>query len=108
MMGSGSGRMEGKFQGGISMGQTIGFVGTGNMGSPMAENLLKAGYKLKVYNRTKGKLAPLLERGAEAVEHPEDVVGPGGVVITMLADDSALKEVTLGPHGLIHSLGPDN
>ncbi|MDB6110665.1 MAG: 6-phosphogluconate dehydrogenase NAD-binding [Pedosphaera sp.] len=90
------------------MDQTIGFVGTGNMGLPMAENLLKAGYKLKVYNRTKAKMAPLVERGAGTVEHPAEVAGSGGVVITMLADDAALKEVTLGPHGLIHSLGPES
>ena len=47
------------------------------MGLPLAENLLKAGYRLKVYNRTKSKLAPLLKLGAEAVERPAEVVEPG-------------------------------
>jgi 3-hydroxyisobutyrate dehydrogenase-like beta-hydroxyacid dehydrogenase len=74
----------------------------------MAENLLKAGYRLKVYNRTKEKLAPLVKLGAEAVDRPADVAGPGGVVITMVANDEALKQITLGPSGLIKSLGRDS
>jgi len=90
------------------MNTTIGFIGIGKMGRPMAERLLQAGYRLKVYNRTKEKLAPLAKLGAEAVEHPADTVEPGGVVITMLANDEALKEVTLGPHGLLKSLGPES
>ena len=78
------------------------------MGLPLAENLLKAGYQLKLYNRTKSKLAPLLKLGAEAVERPADVIGPGGIVITMLANDEALRAVTLGPDGLLKSLGPES
>jgi 3-hydroxyisobutyrate dehydrogenase-like beta-hydroxyacid dehydrogenase len=90
------------------MKETIGFIGTGNMGSPMAMRLLKAGYKLKVYNRTKSKLGTLIERGAEAVERPADAAEPGGIVITMLADDAALREVTFEADGLLKSLGPGN
>ena len=48
--------------------ETIGFIGTGHMGTPMAENLLKAGYRLRVWNRTREKLAPLNKLGATAVE----------------------------------------
>jgi 3-hydroxyisobutyrate dehydrogenase-like beta-hydroxyacid dehydrogenase len=90
------------------MNETIGFIGTGNMGAPMAENLLKAGYRLKVYNRTKERLVPLIKLGAEAVDRPADVVTPGGIVLTMLANDDSLKQVTLGPNGIINSLGPDS
>ncbi|MDB6027969.1 MAG: putative 3-hydroxyisobutyrate dehydrogenase [Verrucomicrobiales bacterium] len=90
------------------MNEFVGFIGIGNMGLPMAQNLLKAGYHLKVFNRTKSKLSPLLKLGAEAVDRPCDVVGPGGVVITMLSNDEALKAVMLGPYGVLKSLGPDS
>jgi 3-hydroxyisobutyrate dehydrogenase-like beta-hydroxyacid dehydrogenase len=90
------------------MNEVIGFIGIGNMGLPLAENLLKASYRLKVYNRTKSKLAPLLKLGAKAVERPADVIGPGGIVITMVANDEALRAVTVGPDGLLKSLGPES
>lgn len=90
------------------MKETIGFIGTGNMGSPMAMNLLESGCQLKVYNRTRSKLQPLVEMGAEAVDTPTEVVEPGGMVISMLTDDEALREVTFGEEGLMESLGEGN
>jgi 3-hydroxyisobutyrate dehydrogenase-like beta-hydroxyacid dehydrogenase len=90
------------------MSQTIGFIGLGHMGSGMATRLLNAGYKLKVYNRTREKLEPLIKLGAQAVNFPFETVEPGSIVITMLSDDNALREVTLGPHGLNDSLGKDS
>ncbi len=89
------------------MKERIGFIGTGHMGEPMAVRLLKAGYPLRVWNRTREKLKPLLDLGAKAVEHPDDTVEPGDVAITMLANDEALREVTLGPRGLLRSLEPE-
>jgi 3-hydroxyisobutyrate dehydrogenase-like beta-hydroxyacid dehydrogenase len=86
----------------------IGFIGTGNMGSPMAKNLLESGCKLKVYNRTRSKVDPLVEMGAEAVDSPAKVVEPGGMVITMLTDDEAVREVTFGKHGLMEAFGKGN
>lgn len=87
------------------MGETIGFVGLGHMGRPMAENLLHAGMALRVHNRTAGKMAPLVERGAAAANTPGEAAPPGGIVVTMLADDRALEAVTLGPAGLVEALG---
>lgn len=87
------------------MSTTIGFIGLGNMGLPMATNLLKAGYRLRVYNRTANKAASLVEQGAELVERPADVVEPGGTVVTMLANDQALEAVTLGESGILATLG---
>ncbi len=88
------------------MNERIGFIGLGNMGQPIASNLLKAGYALYVYNRDASKAAPLVAQGAHQGLHPDEVVEPGGIVITMLADDAALEQVTLGEHGILKRLGP--
>jgi 3-hydroxyisobutyrate dehydrogenase-like beta-hydroxyacid dehydrogenase len=74
------------------MAETIGFIGLGNMGEPIAENLLRAGYGLRVYNRTRSRAARLGEKGAQVAVNPGDVALPGGIVFTMLSDDRALEE----------------
>src|SRR5579864_8986269 len=88
------------------MSTEVGFIGLGAMGEPMATNLLAAGYKLRVYNRTASKAEALVKAGATRVERPSDAAPEGGVVITMLADDAALEQVTLGAEGLAERLGP--
>jgi 3-hydroxyisobutyrate dehydrogenase-like beta-hydroxyacid dehydrogenase len=87
------------------MSETIGFIGLGNMGLPMATNLIAAGYKLRVYNRTQEKAQPLIKQGAEAVNSPAEAVEPGGIVITMLANDAALEAIVLGEDGILSPLG---
>lgn len=52
---------------------TVGWIGMGRMGYPMAERLVKAGYSLKVWNRTKSKAEPLAEKGATLVDSPADL-----------------------------------
>lgn len=84
----------------------LGFIGLGSMGHPMAENVLKAGYTLRVWNRSKAKADDLVAKGARVVERPADVVNPDGVVITMVADDAALEQIVLGPDGIGEKLGP--
>src|SRR5258705_1308546 len=81
----------------------IGFIGLGHMGSGMAHNLLKAGHDLTVYNRTPGKAQALVSKGARAATDVADACR-GDVVITMLADDSAVEGVTFGDKGLIAGL----
>ena len=76
------------------MNESIGFVGLGKMGQPMARNLLKAGYQLSVYNRDARKAEALVAEGAHPCKHPGDVVSPGGIVINMVKDDTALENVT--------------
>lgn len=90
------------------MSETIGFIGLGNMGLPIASNLLAAGYSLKIYNRTPEKAQPLVEQGAQAVQYPAEVVEPGGIVITMLANDAALESVVLGENGILSHAGKDS
>jgi len=82
----------------------IGFIGLGRMGQAMASRLLAADQKLFVFNRTSSKIASLLVGGATACASPSDVARQTDVIITMLADDSALQEVTSGDAGIIRSM----
>jgi 3-hydroxyisobutyrate dehydrogenase-like beta-hydroxyacid dehydrogenase len=85
----------------------VGFIGLGNMGRTMAANILTAGYRLHVYNRTPEKAQPLTAQGARLMPHPIDTAEPGGIVVTMLADDRAVEHVVYGDTGILKRLGPD-
>ena len=87
------------------MKETIGFIGLGNMGLAIATNLLKAGFGMRVYNRSAEKARPLLEQGASLVRSPAEAAVPGGVVVTMVSDDRAVEAVTLGAERLAGSPG---
>lgn len=87
-------------------GQTIGFIGLGNMGFPIAHNLLKAGYTLRIFNRTKEKGAPLVEQRAELVDSPNHVAEKGGIVFSMLADDDAVQSISGKDPDFLERLGP--
>lgn len=87
------------------MNRTIGFIGLGKMGTPMVRNLLRAGYMVRVYNRTPEKVQALADEGAQAVPRPADAAEPGSVVVTMVTDDEALERVTLGEGGFAETLG---
>lgn len=71
----------------------LGFLGAGFMSAPMIENLLTDGHSVRVWNRTGVKARALVEAGAIAVPDPADVASPAGVVISCLADDTALDAV---------------
>ena len=73
--------------------ETIGFIGLGIMGRPMALNLLKAGYPLVVHNRTPEKAEGLAARGAVVAATPAELVAQVDIVLTSLADDDALTAV---------------
>ncbi|MDA8138340.1 MAG: NAD(P)-dependent oxidoreductase [Desulfobacteraceae bacterium] len=83
----------------------IGFIGLGMMGLPMARNLLSAGYALTVYNRSPEKAAALTAAGAQWVENPWQTAEPGGIVISCVADDTALEGVVLSDRNLAQQLG---
>lgn len=85
---------------------SIGFIGLGAMGLPMAKNLLDAGYPLKVWNRSRDKADALTAFGAEVVNSPRETATPGGIVISMVADDLALEAICEGSEGLVGALGP--
>jgi 3-hydroxyisobutyrate dehydrogenase-like beta-hydroxyacid dehydrogenase len=83
----------------------IAFIGLGQMGEPMAHNLLKAGFQLTIYNRTRAKAESLARQGARVVDRPSQAITPDGIVVSMLANDAALEAVVLGPHGIAETLG---
>ena len=72
---------------------TIGFIGTGNMGEPMARNLIRAGYTLTVFNRTRERAERLRPDGARIAASPAEAARDAEVAVTMLADDHAVEEV---------------
>ena len=82
------------------MSKKIGFIGIGLMGLPMAKNILKSGYNLKVFNRSKNKAEVLKEFGAVITTSIGEVVKDSDVVITMLTDDTAINEVMGSPNFL--------
>jgi 2-hydroxy-3-oxopropionate reductase len=86
--------------------ERIGFIGLGIMGRPMAGHLLDAGYTVTVWNRTRSKMAPLVERGAAAAASPREVAAPSDITITMVADTPDVLDVILGPQGVVHGVRP--
>ena len=82
----------------------VGFVGMGNMGQAMARNLLKAGHRVTVYNRTRDKAEVLASDGAKVAVNPAEA-WRNPVVITMLAEDAAVEAVTFGKGSGLSTLG---
>ncbi len=83
----------------------IGFIGLGNMGGPMALNLVKAGHKLTVFDLSKDAVAKLVDAGASAASTAADVVKGAEFVVTMLPAGSHVKSVYLGDEGLLAAAG---
>src|SRR4051812_16119644 len=75
------------------MGERVAVLGTGIMGAPMARNLLKAGFQVRVWNRTLDKARVLAAEGADLAETPADAVREAAFVITMLTDTAAVLAV---------------
>lgn len=82
--------------------QRAGFIGVGNMGGPMAKNLLRAGIPLTVCDRNQAVLAPLRESGAQVGETPRDVADNAEIVFACLAGAENSREVALGDAGIVH------
>ncbi|MCI0573213.1 MAG: NAD(P)-dependent oxidoreductase [Myxococcaceae bacterium] len=82
----------------------VGFVGLGHMGAPMAASLLAAGHTLAVYNRSREKAEPLRAQGAQVAGSPAEAARGAEVVLTMLADDTAVEPVVFGDSGLLAGL----
>jgi 3-hydroxyisobutyrate dehydrogenase-like beta-hydroxyacid dehydrogenase len=85
--------------------EAIGVIGLGGMGSGIAARLLDTGHRVSVYNRTASAADPLVAKGARRASTPADAVEPGGIVITMVANDAALEAVTAGDGGFLGKLG---
>ncbi len=88
------------------MSETIGFIGLGSLGLPVATNVLNAGYALRVYNRTASKADSLVAQGAQLASQPVDTATTGGIVATLVWDDAALESVVMSD-GFLERLGPN-
>ena len=86
------------------MPETIGFIGLGVMGKPMAKNLMKGGYPLVVHNRSRGPVDELAAAGATAAASPAEVARQASVVITMVPDTPDVELVLAGANGLLSAL----
>jgi 3-hydroxyisobutyrate dehydrogenase-like beta-hydroxyacid dehydrogenase len=89
------------------LGEPVGFVGLGIMGSRMAANLARAGYDVAVYNRTAAKAeAWVAERGGRLAASPREAAEGAAAVITMVVDGAQVEEVLLGDDGAAHGAAP--
>jgi len=85
--------------------ENVAILGLGTMGGGMAANLLKAGFSLAVYNRTAAKAEALVSAGARLASTPADAARGASVIISMLADDAASREIWLGKDGALAAAG---
>jgi 3-hydroxyisobutyrate dehydrogenase-like beta-hydroxyacid dehydrogenase len=83
---------------------TIGFIGLGTLGLPIAENLLGKGHALYVYNRTASKAEPLKEKGAVTCFSVAELAKASDIVFSIVSDDAALQEITEGEDGIAANL----
>lgn len=82
----------------------LGFIGLGNLGTPIAENLLESTKQLHVFNRTTAKAKTLVEKGAILCDSLKELASQCDVVFSIVSDDTALKEITSGNEGLAANL----
>ena len=84
---------------------TIGFIGLGVMGRPMAEHLVRAGHEVTVHNRSQGPVRALVEAGAKAAASAAEAAEGADVVITMVPDSPDVEAVVLGEQGVLETAG---
>lgn len=88
------------------MSERIGFIGLGIMGRGMAANLLKAGFAVRVWNRTASRMEPLVAQGAEAGSSPADVAAQSDITVICVSDTPDVEAVILGENGVLHGAKP--
>ena len=82
----------------------IGFVGLGNLGTPIAENILEKNQRLFVYNRTTSKAQPVVEKGAILCSSIKELAQKCDIVFSVVSDDAALNDITTGDNGIAQNL----
>jgi 3-hydroxyisobutyrate dehydrogenase len=85
--------------------ERLGYLGLGLMGTPMSLRLLKAGYQVNVWNRSEGKVAPLVEAGATRATTPREILASSDIVFMCVTDAAAVEEVIFGAEGLSTAAG---
>ena len=86
--------------------QTVGFIGLGNLGTPMAQNIQRAGFPMAVYDLREGATRALLEGGARLAASPGEVAAVSDVIISCVPGPTEVEEITLGPDGILGGLNP--
>src|ERR1700746_2511946 len=84
--------------------KTISYLGLGTMGSGMASNLLKAGYKLNLWNRSAEKCEPFARKGARVADTPAEAIRDTELVMYSLSNEEAVEEVIFGPRGILSGI----
>ena len=84
--------------------ETVGFIGLGIMGLPMSQNLIKAGFPLVVYNRTREKTKALADQGATVADSAMEVARQSTTIIIMVSDSPDVEDVVLGKDGVIEGV----
>ncbi|HMO53628.1 MAG TPA: NAD(P)-binding domain-containing protein, partial [Tepidiformaceae bacterium] len=88
--------------------ERVGFVGLGIMGGPMAANLLKAGFKVTVWNRNPKRMQALLEMGATGAGSPAEVAAASEVTVSCVTNSPDVEAVALGPGGIAEGAARGN
>jgi 3-hydroxyisobutyrate dehydrogenase-like beta-hydroxyacid dehydrogenase len=88
------------------MPQSVGFIGLGIMGQPMALNLVKAGFAVTVFNRTRSKTEPLGGAGAQVAATPAEAARGAEVIVSIVSDTAAMEEVVCGKDGILETIRP--
>ncbi len=86
---------------------TLAFLGLGQMGSPMANNLLRKGHALRVFDLNKQAVSELVQQGATAAQTPAEAARDAEIVITMLPNGDIVRQVLLGADGVCGTVSPD-
>lgn len=86
--------------------ERVGFIGLGIMGRGMARNILKAGFPLRVWNRTASRMDELAAEGAGPASSPGDLAFHSDIIITCVSDTPDVEQVLLGEGGVIHGARP--
>lgn len=90
----------------LTAGATVGFVGLGAMGRPMARRLLDAGFRLRVHNRSREPVQELVSQGATGADSPAGAAAGAAAVFTMLPDATVVEQVVTGADGVLEGMAP--
>ena len=85
--------------------QTVGFIGLGNLGTPMARNIQRAGFPIVVFDVVEGAMRPLLEGGARFAASPGEVAAASEVILSSVPGPPEVEQVALGPEGIVSGIG---
>ena len=90
------------------MAESVGFIGLGTMGQPMAGRIMGAGFPLTVWNKTASKTKDLASKGAKVAGSPKEVAAQSDIIVSMISDGPALEAITFGDSGVLAGIKSGN